>query len=131
LIGTIPFRIEETSICSWLYTGSPGNTYLLKSPGEVVMFVNIVEFPPIKKGKDEEFKEWFKESNAAFMKHDGFISRRLLVSDKGSYAAIVEHQSKGTFMKMHTSKEHEVLRAKGDILMDGNPKPHFYDVVDL
>jgi antibiotic biosynthesis monooxygenase (ABM) superfamily enzyme len=98
---------------------------------EVAMFVNIVEFPPIKKGKDEEFKEWFKESNMTFMKHDGFISRRLLVSEKGSYAAIVEHRTKDTFMKMHTSKEHEVLRAKGDLLMDGNPKPHFYDVVDL
>jgi len=55
------------------------------------MFVNIVEFPPIKKGKDEEFKEWFKESNAAFMKHDGFISTKAPGSDKGSYAAIVEH----------------------------------------
>jgi len=123
--------IKETSICSRLYTGSPGNTYSLKSPEEVVMFVNVVEFPPIKKGKDGEFKEWFKESNAAFMKYDGFISRRLLVSEKGSYAAIVEHRTRDTFMKMHTSKEHEVLRAKGDLLMDGNPKPHFYDVVDL
>ena len=23
------------------------------------MFVNIVKFPPIRAGKDEEFKEWF------------------------------------------------------------------------
>ena len=103
----------------------------MKPPEEVVMFVNILEFPPIRKRKDEEFKEWFKESNAAFMKYGGFIPRRLLLSDKGSYAAIVEHQSKETFMKMHTSKEREILRAKGNILMDGNPKPHFYDAVDL
>ena len=28
------------------------------------MFINIAEFPPIKKGKDEEFKKWFEWSNS-------------------------------------------------------------------
>jgi len=40
--------------------------------------VNTVEFPGIKKGKDAEFKKWFRWSNSAYAKFDGFISRRLL-----------------------------------------------------
>ena len=96
-----------------------------------MMFVNIVEFPPIKKGKDKEFREWFKESNAVYAKFEGFISRRLLISDKGGYAAIVEHKSKDTFMKMHTSKERNELFAKVAPLYEGRPKPNFYEVVEL
>ena len=47
------------------------------------MFVNVVEFPPIKKGKDEEFRKWFVWSNTVYEKFDGFISRRLLKPTKG------------------------------------------------
>ncbi|HEY9206526.1 MAG TPA: antibiotic biosynthesis monooxygenase [Candidatus Methanoperedens sp.] len=71
------------------------------------MFINIIEFPPVRKGKDEEFKKWFEWSNSIYEKFDGFISRRLLKPLKGkkNYAAIVEHESKDTFMAMHTSEE--------------------------
>ncbi len=95
------------------------------------MFVNLVVFPPIKKGKEQEFREWFKTSNAIFSKFDGFVSRRLLISDKGAYAAIVEHRSKDTFMKMHNSKEHATIHANGTALMEGEPKPSFYSLVEL
>lgn len=27
------------------------------------MFINIINFPPIKEGKDAEFREWFAWSN--------------------------------------------------------------------
>jgi len=71
------------------------------------VFVNIVEFPTIKKEKDEEFKEWFAWSNTVYEKFDGFISRRLLkpTNGEGSYVAIVEHESGKTFMVMHLSEE--------------------------
>ena len=52
------------------------------------MFVNLVEFPPIKKGKDQDFKVWFKESTQGYKKFDGFISRRLLVSEEGRDASL-------------------------------------------
>src|SRR5450756_1112799 len=70
-----------------------------RSRGEF-MFVNIVEFPPIKKGKDEEFRKWFAWSNTLYEKFDGFISRRLLkpTKGKGNYAAIVEHESEETII---------------------------------
>ena len=97
------------------------------------MFVNIVEFPPIKKGKDEEFRKWFVWSNTLYEKSDGFISRRLLKHTKGkvkeNYAAIVEHESEETFMAMHLSEDRQKAWVKVEPLMDGSPIPSFYDVI--
>jgi heme-degrading monooxygenase HmoA len=42
------------------------------------MFTVIINFPPIKSGQDEKFREWFAWSNKEFAKQKGFISRRLL-----------------------------------------------------
>ncbi len=92
--------------------------------------MNIVLFS-IKKGKEQEFQDWFKESNAVFSKFDGFISRTLLISANGAYAAIVKHRSKDTFMKMEASKERNELRAKVFPILEAEPKPSFYEVVDL
>jgi antibiotic biosynthesis monooxygenase (ABM) superfamily enzyme len=72
-------------------------------------FVNLVDFPPIRPGKEAEFLEWFRWTNELYAKHKGFISRTLLKPTEGSpnYAAIVEHASKETFMAMHLSKDRE------------------------
>ena len=51
------------------------------------MFVNIVQFPPIKLGKDEAFRNWFRESNSVYQAFDGFISRRLLQPSESEPAA--------------------------------------------
>jgi heme-degrading monooxygenase HmoA len=94
------------------------------------MFVNIIEFPIIKNGKEEEFLKWFKWSNAVYEKFDGFISRRLLKSTKeNKYAAIVEHESEETFMTMHLSDERKQAWGKAEPLLEGKPTPHFYEVV--
>lgn len=95
------------------------------------MFVNIVQFPPIRKGKDEDFKKWFAWSNTVYEKFDGFISRRLLKPMKGkkNYAAIVEHESEKTFMAMHLSKERQTAWEKVEPLLDGSPTPGFYEVI--
>ncbi|MGZ4892170.1 MAG: antibiotic biosynthesis monooxygenase family protein [Halobacteriota archaeon] len=95
------------------------------------MFIKFVEFPPIKEGKEQDVKDWFKESNAIFSKFDGFISLRLLVSAKGSYAGLLEHQSKETFLKMHNSKEQAEWQAKAATMFDGAPKPSLFEVVEL
>ena len=68
-----------------------------------------MEFPKIKEDKEAEFKQWFAESNKVYVRFDGFVSRRLLLSQDGNYTAIVEHRSKDTFMKMHKSKERRNL----------------------
>ena len=97
------------------------------------MFVNIVEFPPLKPGADAAFRQWFQESNAVYQRFDGFVSRRLLkaTNEGGGYAAIVEHASEATFMAMHTSPERQTLWANVAPLLEGSPKPAFYDVVEL
>ncbi len=95
----------------------------------VFLFVNIVLFPPLKEGSDEQFKQWFKESNELFSKFDGFISRRLLVTANGAYAAIVEHESEESFMRMHKSAQREEVHKKMMGLFEGEPKPSFYNVV--
>jgi heme-degrading monooxygenase HmoA len=94
------------------------------------MFVNIVFFPPIKPGKDKAFREWFAWSNQEFSKYKGFIRRRLLKSVKDdSYAAIVEHESNETFMEMQHGSTHDEAHKRVMPLFDGNPTPHFYEVV--
>jgi antibiotic biosynthesis monooxygenase (ABM) superfamily enzyme len=94
------------------------------------MFVNIVHFPPIKAGKDAEFREWFAWSNEEYAKHKGFIRRRLLKPRQGgNYAAIVEHESYETFMAMHTSSTRAEAYKRVEPLFDGGPTPHFYEVV--
>jgi heme-degrading monooxygenase HmoA len=94
------------------------------------VFVIIVRFPPVKPGKDAEFREWFAWSNVEYAKHKGFISRRLLSArDGGGYAAVVEHESYETFMAMHTSSAQSEAHRRVQPLMDGDPSPCFYDVV--
>ena len=95
------------------------------------MFVNWVEYPPIKRGKEEEFKQWFKWSISVYQKFDGFISRRLLqpVKEKGNYVVIMEHESEKTYEVMHFSKDVQEARKKSEPLLDGLPTPHYYEVV--
>ncbi len=94
------------------------------------MFVNFVLFS-VKKGKEQEFKNWFKESNAVFSKFDGFISRTLLVSGSGEFAGLVQHRNKDTFMKMEGSKERNELRSKVLPIFEAEPRPSFFEVVEL
>ncbi len=94
------------------------------------MFINIVHFPPIKPGKDEEFRAWFAWSNDEFAKHKGFIRRQLLKPRQGgNYAAIVEHESFATFQAMHTSPTQAEASKRVQPLFDGEPKPEFYEVL--
>ena len=94
------------------------------------MFIVIIDFPPIQPGKDAEFREWFVQTNEEFGKHAGFISRRLLNPIKGgNYAAIVEHESQETFMKMHSTPEHAKASELVAPLFNGSRNPQFYDVV--
>ncbi len=95
------------------------------------MFVNLVRFPLVKKGRDEEFRKWFEWSNTVYEKFDGFISRRLLRPTKGrrNYIAIVEHESEETFMAMHLSDERQKAWEKVEPLLEGAPTPGFYEVL--
>ncbi|KCZ73442.1 putative extracellular polysaccharide biosynthesis enzyme [Candidatus Methanoperedens nitroreducens] len=95
------------------------------------MFINIVEYPPIRMGKDEEFRKWFEWSNTLYEGFDGFISRRLLKPVKGRehYVEVIEHENEITFMAMHLSDERRRAWAKVNILLEGSPTLGFYEVI--
>ncbi len=95
------------------------------------MFVNLVNFPLVKPGKNTEFLEWFRWSNEVYAKYNGFLSRTLLrsIDSDKTDAAIVEHESKETFMAMHMSQDREEAFKRVQPLLDGRPTPHFYEVV--
>ena len=94
------------------------------------MFVNLIEFPPIKAGKDAEFRRWFEETNREYAQHPGFIRRRLLKPTKGgAYLGLVEHASYETFMAMHTSPTQAAAHERVEPLFEGGPRPSFHEVV--
>jgi heme-degrading monooxygenase HmoA len=94
------------------------------------MFMNIINFPLVVEGKDEEFREWFSWSTEQYKSHNGFISRKLLTPRvDGNYVGVVEHESYETFMAMHTSSTQAEARKRVDKLLQGNPTPHFFTIV--
>lgn len=94
------------------------------------MFVVIISFPPIKSGKEAEFLEWFARSNQAYSEFRGFMSRRLLKPlEEGTYAAIVEFETRAAFQDMHSSPVHDLAGAQVAPLFDGKPTPTFYEVI--
>jgi quercetin dioxygenase-like cupin family protein len=94
-------------------------------------FVNIVEFAPLKPNKQEAFLDWFRRSSEVFARHRGFLSRTLLGPIEGGsgYAAIIEHESKETFMDMHLSDDRMVLFKQVEPLVLGESKPRFYETL--
>ncbi len=94
------------------------------------MFVVLISFPPIKEGKDAEFREWFAWSNKEFANDKGFIRRTLLKPlDAGNYAAIVEFETQSDFKAMHSSPAHDKAGERVKPLFDGTPTPRFYEVL--
>jgi heme-degrading monooxygenase HmoA len=94
------------------------------------MFVVVISFPPIKAGKDGEFRKWFAETSQEFSHFKGFMSRKLLKpSEGGNYTAIVEFEDQAAFQAMHSSSAHEQAGARVKPLFDGKPTPKFYEVV--
>ena len=84
------------------------------------MFVMMADVQ-LKECAEDDFKNWFSESNKVLSNFPGFVSRRFLKSNDGSYRIIVEHESKETFIKMHQSPEHEKLHPKGHSFMSADP----------
>ncbi len=94
------------------------------------MFVVVISFPPIETDKDAEFREWFAWSNEKFSMFKGFMRKRLLKPlGQGNYAAIVEFENQDAFDAVHSSPAHDKAGERVKPLFEGNPIPHFYEVV--
>lgn len=104
----------------------PGRKSMLV--GEPGSFVNFIDFAPLKPEKEQAFHDWFRRSSEAFAKHPGFISRTLLGPIEGGhrYAAVVEFESKETFMDMHLSDDRVEMFRQGEPLIVGSSTPQFY-----
>jgi quercetin dioxygenase-like cupin family protein/heme-degrading monooxygenase HmoA len=109
-----------------LTAGPVRDSALAGKPGT---FVNLIDFAPLKPEKEEPFRDWFSRSSEVFAKHSGFISRTLLGPIEGGsrYAAVVEHESKETFMDMHLSDDRIELFRQVEPLVLGPSTPHFYE----
>ena len=96
---------------------------------EYHVFVAVVEVQ-LKKGMEDEFKNWVNESNKELSKFDGFVNRRLLATRTGKHAMLVEFETQEKFEKMHQTQEHFKIQSKGHSYMETPPRPVFYDVVN-
>ena len=95
------------------------------------MFVNIMQFPPVSAERESAFHQWFTWSNEQYTKHPGFIRRTLLKSHKqGNYVALIEHESKETFMAMHTSSSQAEAHDRLMKIIDAGPTAQFYDTIE-
>ncbi len=94
-------------------------------------FINLIDFAPLKPGKEEAFRVWFHHSSEVLAKHPGFVSRTLLGPIEGGsrYAAVVEHESKETFMDMQLSDDREELFRQAEPLILGPSTPHFFETL--
>ena len=99
--------------------------------GKAGAYVNFVDFAPVKPGKQEVFLDWFRRSSEVFARHRGFISRSLLAPIEGGsrYAALIEHESKETFLDMHLSDDRAQLFQEVEPLVLGASMPHFYELL--
>jgi heme-degrading monooxygenase HmoA len=94
------------------------------------MFVVIVQFPPVREGKDGAFREWFTWSNGEFAKTEGFVGRKLLKPEQGgNYVSIVEYESRQAFVAMQGNPVHAEAGKRVSPLLDGGPVPQFFEVV--
>ena len=94
------------------------------------MLLVVIQFPPIKSGKDAERREWLVWSNQEYAKHKGFIRRKLLKPHKGgNYVTLMEHDSYDTFIDMHSSPTQAASQQRLKPLLDGSPRAQFYEVV--
>src|SRR5512138_112013 len=120
---------DEPLVILAIRTDLPGQTPADMAVGQKAgAYVNLIDFAPVKPGKQESFLEWFRRSSEAFARHPGFISRSLLAPTEGGsrYAAIVEHESRETFMDMHLSDDRARLFQEVEPLVLGASTPHFY-----
>jgi len=82
----------------------------------------------LKEDVEDDFKTLFSESNKILSSFPGFVSRRFLKSNDGSYRIIVEHETKETFMTMIQSPEHQEFHPKLHFFMSIEPMKKIFTV---
>lgn len=95
------------------------------------MFVVLINYPPVKEGKEAEFLQWIDWSNQEFANIKGFMGRRLLRPVKGgNFAAILELETMETYEAMQKSPIHDEASRRVVPLLEGAPAPAIFEVVE-
>ncbi len=93
------------------------------------MYIAIAHFPTVPAEKEQDLRDWFAWSNDQLREAEGLEGRRLLRAHDGSYIALVEHQSAGTFAEMHASEAVSMIHAGLGSILSNGPQATQYDVV--
>ena len=92
----------------------------------------LINFPKLKKGRENDFLQWFEWTNIEFQQFGGFVSRKLIKSkfkDDPTYSAIFEVKDLESFSKIHSSNLHKIVFSRVIPMLEGEPEREFYDVV--
>ncbi len=94
------------------------------------MHISIVRFPTVTDEQDKDFRDWFTSSNDQLRGSAGLKGRRLLRAPDGSYTAVMEHESAGTFAAAHAAEAVSMVQSGlGQILSECPPAMTYEDVV--
>lgn len=95
------------------------------------MHIAIARFPAVSAERDKDFREWFAWSNDQLRAMVGLRGRRLLRAPDGSYTALVEHDSAGSFAAMRKAEAISMIhRGLGGILSDSRQAMRYDVLVD-
>ena len=93
------------------------------------MYIAIASFAAVPAERDQDFRDWFASSNKVLRGSVGLKTRRLLRAADGSYTALSEHESAGTFAAMHTAEAVSMIRAGLGKILNDSAKATGQDVV--
>jgi hypothetical protein len=96
---------------------------------EADMHIAIARFPAVPAHRETDFRNWFSWSNDQMRETAGLKARRLLGAPDGSYTALVEHESAGTFAAMHATEPAARIHERLSRILNDGPQATTYDVV--
>lgn len=72
--------------------------------------------------------EWFRKTSEVYARHPGFVARYLLKPEKDgeTYRILVFHESKATFIAMHTGSHRAEAWEAVEPRLDGKLRPRFF-----
>lgn len=92
------------------------------------MIIGIVQFPPIKPGKEKDFLDWFSWSNSQFRQQKGFISRRLIKNiGDASYVALLEFAGQEDLKRVSAQPFHAESAQRLTEILAAMPHPVLYE----
>lgn len=93
------------------------------------MHIAITRFPAVPAERDKDFRDWFARSNEQLHAMAGLRARRLLLAPDGSYTAMVEHDSAGSFAEMHKAEAISMIHHGLGCVLSNSWQATSYDVL--